>query len=154
MSELYVGHGVRIKLNFELRLVSGEVVDSTFESAPGIFEFGDGTLPAGFEELIRGMRAGERNTYHVLPEQGFGMQNPQNLQTFSKEHFAHVDALETGTVMSFADAAKAELPGVIAEITDTEVIVDFNHPLAGRDLEFEVEIIELSVTGSENPHGH
>ena len=154
MSELYVGHGVRIKLNFELRLASGDVVDSTFGSAPGVFEFGDGTLPAGFEELIRGMRAGERNTFSVLPEQGFGMQNPQNLQTFDKEHFAHVEDLETGMVISFADAAKAELPGVIAEITDTVIVVDFNHPLAGRDLEFEVEIIELSAIGNEESHGH
>ncbi len=154
MSELYVGHGVRIKLHFALRLADGDVVDSTFGGAPGVFEFGDGTLPVGFEELIRGMRVGERHTFNVLPEHGFGMQNPQNLQTFSKDHFSHVEQLEPGMVMSFADAAKAELPGVIKEVRDTEVVVDFNHPLAGRELEFEVEIIELSSADSEDTHGH
>ncbi|OZG71471.1 peptidylprolyl isomerase [Hahella sp. CCB-MM4] len=149
MTKLYVGHGVKITLNFELRLDSGEVVDSTFDKAPGTFEFGDGTLPAGFEELMRGMASGERKIFQVKPEQGFGMQNPQNLQTFRREDFSHLDTLEPGMVMSFADAAKAELPGVVAKVSDDEVIVDFNHPLAGRHLEFEVEIIELSEMDGE-----
>ncbi|WP_020410265.1 FKBP-type peptidyl-prolyl cis-trans isomerase [Hahella ganghwensis] len=154
MTELYVGHGVKITLNFELRLESGEVVDSTFNKAPGSFEFGDGTLPAGFEELMRGMGVGERKVFEVKPEHGFGMVNPQNVQTFRRDDFAHLDSLEPGMVMSFADAAKAELPGVIAKVSEDEVVVDFNHPLAGHQLAFEVEIIALSEVGAEESHGH
>jgi FKBP-type peptidyl-prolyl cis-trans isomerase SlpA len=144
MTELFAGQGVKVTLHFELRLASGEVVDSTFGASPGTFEFGDETLPPGIQELIRGMCAGERKVFDVKPEQGFGMPNPNNLQRFSKRDFADADELQIGMVMSFADAAKAELAGVIKNIEGDEVEVDFNHPLAGRNLTFDVEIVELA----------
>lgn len=144
MSELFVGQGVKVTLHFELRLATGEVVDSTFDGSPGTFEFGDETLPSGIQGLIRGMRAGERNSFQVLPEQGFGMPNPNNLQRFSSKDFADTEELQVGMVMSFADAAKSELAGVISRIEGDEVEVDFNHPLAGRQLTFDVEIVELA----------
>lgn len=149
MTELFVGHGVQITLHFELRLEDGEVVDSTFGGKPGRFTFGEGTLPSGIEGLIQGMKAGERQSLPVKPEHGFGMPNPQNIQRFKREDFATVENLQTGLVMSFADAAKAELPGVIREVTEDEVVVDFNHPLAGRTLELDVEIIKLEAVDTE-----
>lgn len=151
MSELYVGEGAKVTLHFELRLKTGEVVDSTFNSKPGVFSYGDGTLPKGFEELIHGMQIGERKSFDVLPENAFGMPNPNNVQTFKRSDFQDQESLKEGVVMSFADAAKSELPGVIKEVSEDKVIVDFNHPLAGHHLDFEVEILALSEVGEGAP---
>ncbi len=145
----YVGHGTRVTLHFALRLDDGNVVDSTFDRQPGELAFGDGTLPSGFESFIQGLRAGERKTFAVPPEKGFGMPNPGNVQHFRRQDFPEgLDLLE-GMVFSFADAANAELPGIIQAVTEDTVIVDFNHPLSGRHLEFEVEILRIQPLAAE-----
>ncbi len=144
MAVEFVGHGARITLHFSLKLKStGEVIDSTFEGEPGTFDFGDGTLPGGFEGLIQGMQAGERKLFEVPPEKAFGQPNPNNIQYFKPKDFEDPSSLKPGMVFSFADAANSELPGVIKSVSEDEVAVDFNHPLAGSDLLFEVEIIRL-----------
>ncbi|GAA3970969.1 FKBP-type peptidyl-prolyl cis-trans isomerase [Allohahella marinimesophila] len=152
-------------MHFELALEDGQLIDSTFDSRPGVFVFGDGTLPEGFESLIRGMQAGEQKSFRVPPEKAFGMRNPNNLQTFSRSHFDQLGAtvlpddsepaqdgedavLRPGMVLSFADAAKAEVPGVVSEVRDEEVVIDFNHPLAGQTLQFRVDILHIEAEGS------
>ncbi|WP_369602872.1 FKBP-type peptidyl-prolyl cis-trans isomerase [Hahella sp. SMD15-11] len=145
MSDLYAGEGTRVTLHFALRLENGEVVDSTFERKPAVFEFGDGNLPEGFESYVRGMRAGERKRVQVPPEKAFGMPNPNNVQTFSRSDFPADVALEKGLVMSFADARHGEVPGVISAVDGDEVVVDFNHPLAGRTLDFEIQVIAVEA---------
>ncbi|RMF18713.1 MAG: FKBP-type peptidyl-prolyl cis-trans isomerase [Gammaproteobacteria bacterium] len=145
MSELFVGEGTRVTLHFALRLASGEVVDSTFEREPATFGFGDGNLPENFEAYVRGMRAGERKRVTVPPEKAFGQPNPNNIQTFRRSDFPADTQLETGLVMSFADARSGEVPGVIKQVDEDEVIVDFNHPLAGHALDFEVAVIKVEA---------
>lgn len=130
-----------IRLHFALRLDSGETVDSTFDKAPASLTIGDGNLPEGFERHLLGLAVGDHRTVRVEPEDAFGQHNAQNLQTFKREQFGA--ELETGMVMSFADAGNNELPGVIAAIEKDFVTVDFNHPLAGKTLDFEVEILAI-----------
>jgi FKBP-type peptidyl-prolyl cis-trans isomerase SlpA len=149
MSPEYVGHGTRVTLHFALRLDDGHIVDSTFEREPGELAFGDGTLPAGFESFIQGLKAGERKIFNVPPEKGFGMPNPTNIQSFKRQDFPEDLDLVQGMVFSFADAANAELPGIIQSVSEVEVLVDFNHPLSGRHLEFEVEIVKVLPMSGE-----
>lgn len=140
----------RVTLHFALRLAGGETVDSTFDGRPATLTVGDGNLPPGFEKHLMGLSVGDRRTVRVPPEDAFGQDNPQNRQTFKREQFAESEPLEPGMVLSFADAAKNELPGVVADIDDDHVTVDFNHPLAGKELEFEVEI--LNVEAADDGH--
>ena len=145
---LDIGPNCKVELHFSLKLAdTGELVDSTFEKKPAELVIGDGNLPAAFEAVIHGMKAGERKTERIKPKDGFGQHNPSNVQRIPKDQFDPSVELSEGLVVSFQDRAKFELPGVVATIDDTMVTVDFNHPLAGRDLEFEVEI--LSVVPSE-----
>ncbi|MEC8126113.1 MAG: peptidylprolyl isomerase [Pseudomonadota bacterium] len=145
---LDIGPNCKVELHFSLKLAdTGELVDSTFEKKPAELVIGDGNLPAAFEAVIHGMKAGERKTERIKPKDGFGQHNPSNVQRIPKDQFDPSVELLEGLVVSFQDKAKSELPGVVATIDDTMVTVDFNHPLAGRDLEFEVEI--LSVVPSE-----
>jgi len=149
MSELEVGKGTGVVLHFSLKLDDGSVVDSTFEGDAAAFEFGDGNLPAGFEELLVGMKAGEKGQWDVPPEKAFGMPNPNNQQTMQRSEFPDDMELAEGLVVSFADANKSELPGVVAELSDNEVVIDFNHPLAGKTLNFEVQVLSVTALGEE-----
>lgn len=148
MNDLPIDKGTRVTLNFALRLEDGHEVDSTFKKSPASLEIGDGNLPEGFESYLLGMTAGQRETYQVSPEHAFGQHNPSNVQTFKRSKFAPDTVLERGVMISFADASQSELPGVIESVEGDQVAVDFNHPLAGRTMVFEVEIIAVERAGT------
>lgn len=118
-------------------------LDSNFNSKPVEFVLGDGNLLPGFEEFLIGLVVGDHKTFTVPAEKAFGQTNPQNIQEMKRSSFAVDMPLSPGLVVSFADAAKAELPGVIKAIEGDYVVVDFNHPLAGKALEFEVQILAV-----------
>jgi FKBP-type peptidyl-prolyl cis-trans isomerase SlpA len=146
MTEQTIKSDSRVTLHFSLKLEDGTVVDSNFEKAPATFTMGDGSLLAGFEGKLNGMTAGQQGSFDVLPEESFGQPNPNNIQEFPRKQFADDMELAEGLVISFADVSKAELPGVVKTISPDTVTVDFNHPLAGRIIHFEVQIIEVSQT--------
>jgi FKBP-type peptidyl-prolyl cis-trans isomerase SlpA len=131
----------RVTLHFELSLEDGSVVDSNFSQAPASFVFGDGSLLPEFEKALLGMTAEQEATFVMSPEKAFGVHNESNIQRMPRSQFS-MD-LEEGMVVSFADMSKNELPGVIAEIGEKEVVVDFNHPLAGRSLTFKTRIVAI-----------
>lgn len=133
----------RITLHFELRLGDGALVDSTFEGEPATFTYGDGSLLPGIEQKLLGLPAGARQTFELKPEDAFGQPNPANIQQFDRDKFDPGMELVEGTVISFADAARAELPGVVQSVSEDQVVVNFNHPLAGRTLQFTAEIIAV-----------
>ncbi len=138
-----IGPGTQVTLHFELRFPSGEVVDSTFDYEPATLVIGDGNLLPGFEAALFGLTSGVRETLVIPPEKGFGQPNPNNIHTMPAEQFSDIQ-LEKGLVLSFADAQNAELPGVVADFDEQEVTIDFNHPLAGKDIHFEVEVINVT----------
>ena len=142
---LDIGPNCKVELHFSLRLSdTGELVDSTFGKNPASLVIGDGNLPEAFEMVIHGMNAGERKVETIEPKDGFGQRNPSNIQRIPRDQFDPAVELAEGLVLSFQDKAKSELPGVVSLIEDRMVTVDFNHPLAGRDLEFEVEILSVA----------
>lgn len=145
MSSLSVGDNTRVTLHFSLALGSGAVVDDNFDAKPAVFEFGDGQLPEGFQSLLTGMHEGEEGEWQVPPEKAFGMPNPNNVQEFKRSVFAPDMELAEGLVVSFQDASKSELPGVIKHFDDEQVSVDFNHPLAGETLTFKARIIQVEA---------
>jgi FKBP-type peptidyl-prolyl cis-trans isomerase SlpA len=138
-----IGPGTRVTLHFSVLLPSGEEVDSTWRGKPATFEVGDGNLPAGFEEALFGLAPGETATLEIPPEKAFGQRNPDNVQRLARDCFAPDLELERGLVVSFADAARTELPGVVTDFDDEEVVVDFNHPLAGKAVRFDVSILRV-----------
>lgn len=137
-----IGPGKKVTLHFSVALDGGEVVDNTRPGGvPAEFTIGDGSLLPGFETALFGLREGDRRSVCIDARHGFGDWNPDNQQTFTKVQFSGM-SLVPGLVVSFADRA-GELPGVVKEVGEETVLVDFNHPLAGRDLVFEVDIIRV-----------
>ena len=137
-----IGPGKKVSLHFSITLADGQLIDSTRERPePAEFTVGDGSLLPGFEQAIFGLRAGDRPSVFIDAAHGFGEQNLDNQQVFTRVQFSGMD-LEEGMIVSFADKG-GELPGVVTAFDDDTVTVDFNHPLAGRDLMFEVDIIRV-----------
>jgi len=135
-----VSEGTRVFLNFSISLEDGSEVDTNFGGEPVDFAIGDGSLLPGFERLLFGMSAGERQMFTVTPENAFGQPNDNNVQYLPRDQFEDDIELEIGLVFSFADASGDELPGMIIAFDDDEVTVDFNHPLSGRTILFDVLI--------------
>ena len=135
-----VSEGTRVYLNFSVSLDDGSEVDSNFGDDPVDFAIGDGSLLPGFERRLFGMSAGERQMFTVPPEDAFGQPNDNNMQYLPREQFDDDVELEIGLVFSFSDASGGELPGMVISYDDDEVTVDFNHPLAGRTMLFDVLI--------------
>lgn len=131
----------RITLHFELALENGQLVDSNFEGNPAQFTFGDGSLLPDFEAVLIGLAPGDEASFTMPPEKAFGAHNPSNIQTIARGQFG-MD-IEEGMVVSFADQAKNELPGVIKSIGVQQVEVDFNHPLSGHTLTYRVKIVAV-----------
>lgn len=143
MAEMTIGPGTQVTLHFAVKLADGSVVDSTFDKEPATFVVGDKNFLEGFESLLLGLPVGAKDSFQVLPEQGFGQPNPNNVQEIPRTAFAEDMELAEGLLVSFADAADNELPGMVQAVSDTTVVVDFNHPLAGRNLIFDVEILDI-----------
>ena len=144
MTEQRIGPDKEVTLHFALKLANGDVVDSTFDKSPATFKVGDGNLLPGFEAALFGFKAGDKRTLQILPENAFGQPNPQNVQIIPRSQFQDME-LSEGLLVIFNDAANTELPGVVKAFDDAQVTIDFNHPLAGKALSFEVEIIEVKA---------
>ena len=137
--------GSLVSLNFSLALSNGELIDSNFEQPAASFRLGDGTMLPGFEQELLGLSEGDEVESALTAQQAFGEINPANIHRFPIAKFQNLleDDLvptEVGTVVSFKDAGGGDLPGVVTELTESVVVVDFNHPLAGKEIVFKARI--------------
>ncbi len=144
-----ITQGSQVQLHFEVSLENGTVIDSTFNrSEPVKLTIGDESLLPGFENVLNNLRAGDTRTAHLEPEQAFGEWNEDNVQRFSAAQFALSEPNpQVGMMMEFEDKGKNTLPGVISKVTEDEVEVDFNHPLAGQSVLFKVQIFKVTPPG-------
>ncbi len=134
--------GDRVRLHFGLHLETGEEVDTTRRGDPAMLTIGDGNLLPGFEAVLLGMRAGDDAQVLMEPEDAFGPRREENVQTLRRDRFGADMALEEGLMVSFSGPG-GELPGVVRAVMEEHVEVDFNHPLAGRRIVFDVSIIDV-----------
>ena len=132
-----------VTLHLSLALEDGTVAESTFEDEPLTFTMGDGTLVEGLELGLYGLKAGDTQRLVLEPGQAFGLHDPAKLHQLSRSEFSRELELEPGVIIGFDTPSGEELPGTVVSLTDAVVEVDFNHPLAGRVVVFEVEIIAV-----------
>ena len=140
--------GSEVCLHFSLALANGELIDSNFERKPASFRIGDGNMLPGFEAVLLGLTPGDSVESLLQPDQAFGAINPKNRHQFPIAKFGNLleDDLvptEVGSVVSFKDAAGFDLPGVVSQITEQMITVDFNHPLAGKAILFKATIVAV-----------
>ncbi|GAB6049629.1 peptidylprolyl isomerase [Hydrogenophilus islandicus] len=120
--------------------VGGVPMVSTFEATPATLQLGDGTLAPPLERRLLGLPVGSRHTFTLPPEEAFGPRRPDLIERVRRADLPD-DAAEVGTILSFVAPDGSRYPGVVVELDDEWGVVDFNHPLAGKTIQFEVEII-------------
>ena len=116
-----------------------QVVDSNVGGAPLVFMFGKGQIIPGLENGIANMSVGEKGDVHVKAEDAYGPYNDEAIQEVPKDQFAGID-LQEGMTLYGQGEDGSTVQVIVKEIGDESVIIDFNHPLAGKDLMFTVTI--------------
>ena len=136
-----------VTMHFDLRLKDGSVAESSRNiGQPMTFTMGDGTFSAQFESAILGLSCGDKKKVMLLPQHAFGQAHPANVfqVPLSKFHGTDLEGkLEIGLIVNFAQLNGQEMPGIIRELNHHEATVDFNHPLAGQVVLFDIEIINI-----------
>jgi FKBP-type peptidyl-prolyl cis-trans isomerase SlpA len=131
-------------MHFAIKLADGSVADSTYQMGkPAKLIIGDGSLSENFESCLLGLKAGDKNSIELKAVDAFGLSNPDNIHYMDRAKFVGEAEVEVGTIMAFNGPDGIEIPGIITEMAGDSVTVDFNHPLAGRDVIFDVEIISI-----------
>lgn len=135
--------GCRVAMHYALRLADGMEVDSSFGDEPVTFVMGEDALDKGLELALYGLRPGSQQTLTLMPGQAFGARSEEAIKWMDRATFPADLSPEPGQIIGFSDEQGQEVPGAILELLDERVKVDFNHPLAGREIIFEVEILEV-----------
>lgn len=136
--------GCPITLHLSIALEDGTEAISTFDEEPVSLTMGDGTLQPGLELALYGLKPGDTQTLKLLPEQAYGLRDPQLIQYMPLSDFGAEFTPEVGQIIAFSLPNEEEAPGTVLDIEDGRVEVDFNHPLAGHEITFRVEIIDVS----------
>jgi len=145
-----IQHGSEVLMNFTITLEDGTVADTTEGEEPLRFVMGDQTLIEGLELALYGLKAGDKQSLQIGPENAYGYPDPENIHTMMRNEFPSDIKVEEGVIVAFAMPDGEEFPGTIVAVGDKQVNVDFNHPLAGHEITFDVEILEV-INGGESP---
>lgn len=137
-----IRHGSRVRLHYTLSLADGTEVDSTRGEAPVDIVLGGGTFAPGLEQALLGLSAGQHECILLGPGEAFGERDPTAVHRLPRADFAHMDITQ-GSLVAFGLPNGDEIPGVVIALSDEHVEVDFNHPLAGYALQFNVEILAV-----------
>jgi FKBP-type peptidyl-prolyl cis-trans isomerase SlpA len=116
---------------------------STFGGNPATLMMGSGELSPALEKCLVGIASGESRSFVLQPEQAFGGYREDLLQRLPSQAFPESITVEAGQVIEFAQPDGGRLSGLVKQIDKDEALVDFNHPLAGRPIRFEVEILAV-----------
>ncbi len=153
--ELLVADGVVVSLNYTLRLDSDEVVDSSGDQDPLMFLQGVGQIIPGLERELLGMAVGDEKSVSVAPADAYGELNPEAFESVSRDLFPADMELAEGVELHLQDPDGGIAAAIVAEIHPDSVLLDFNHPLAGETLNFDVKVADLRpATEEEIAHGH
>lgn len=139
-----IGNDSEVVLHFDLKLEDGSAADSTrVHNRPAKLKIGDGNLTPNFESCLLGLCEGDKKSFTLPPDDAFGMPNPDNIHHMDRTKFDADAPAEVGMILAFTQPGGAEIPGIVREVVGDSVTVDFNHPLAGQTVIFDVEILEV-----------
>lgn len=134
-----------VKMNFKIRLKDGTIADESANYGEGFsFELGTGTFSEKFESELIGLEKGSKAKVMLQPEDAFGQTHPSLVYQMPKYKFPEDIEIEEGVIIAFSQPNGQEMPGLITKVYEKEVTVDFNHPLSGRVVLVEAEILDVS----------
>ncbi len=140
---MQVKTGDVVRVHYTGTLVDGSQFDSSVGRNPLEFTVGAGQMIAGFDAGVLGMAVGDKKTLQIDPDHGYGQSNPEAIIEFPRTNVPEGMEIEVGMQLNLQNEYGQPVPVVIMEITEEVVIMDANHSLAGKDLIFEVELVEI-----------
>jgi FKBP-type peptidyl-prolyl cis-trans isomerase 2 len=139
---LKIEKGRKVTLGYKL-FVEGALLEKADPENPFIYTHGEKQIVPGLEKNLFGLRVGNKKTIRVVPEEGYGLLDPKAYREFQKDQFPADVPLKVGTLVEARSPQGERLLVKIREIKEKSVILDFNHPLAGKELEFQVEVLNI-----------
>ncbi len=149
-----VGDNDVVSLEYTLT-VDGEIIDSSEGHGPIEYIQGQGHIIPGLEKAVAGMAVGESKEVAISPAEGYGEEDPNAFVEVPKSEFPPNIPLEVGTPLQLRDAQGQVFDAYIAEVKENSAVLNFNHPLAGKTLNFSVKVVGIrEATPEEIAHGH
>jgi FKBP-type peptidyl-prolyl cis-trans isomerase 2 len=140
-----VKKGDKVKVHYHGRLTTGETFDKSEGREPLEFEVGSGMVIKGFDDGVTGMVVGDKKTINIPFDEAYGPRNPEMIIEMPKDRFPKDMEIEIGMPLGMSDGQGQQFQVVVAEIKDDVVILDANHPLAGQDLVFDLELVAIDT---------
>ena len=140
---LVIKEGVKVNILYEVKLETGEIVLKTEEERPLEVVVGDGNIPKSIEKILIDMKEGETKTIALESTEAFGPKIDDLIVDLSKEEFDSQVELEVGSRVSINSPEGKRFMGTVLEVKDENISVDFNHPLAGKNLIFTVTVVSI-----------
>ncbi len=137
--------GDNVKVHYHGKLTDGNTFDSSEGREPLEFEIGGGMVIAGFDDGVTGMVIGEKKTIHIPADQAYGPRQEDMVMEFPKDRFPADMVPEVGMQLNMSNGSGQNFPVVIVELKDEAVVLDANHPLAGQDLIFDLELVAIDA---------
>lgn len=137
-----IQEGKEVALAYKL-LVKGTVLEVADAKNPFIYIHGKHQIVPGLEKNLAGLHVGDRKTIRVLPKEAYGVVDPKALREIAKEKLPPDVPQKVGTLLEARNPEGMGMLVKIVEVKDKTVVVDFNHPLAGKELEFQIEVLNI-----------
>jgi FKBP-type peptidyl-prolyl cis-trans isomerase 2 len=141
-----VQNGDKVKVHYHGKLRTGETFDSSNGREPLEFTVGSGQVIKGFDDGVRGMQVGDKKTVEIPVDDAYGKKNDDMLIEFPKDQFPPDLNPEVGMQLMMNNGQGQQFPVNIVEVKEDSVVLDANHPLAGQDLIFDLELVEIVPT--------
>jgi peptidylprolyl isomerase len=148
-----VENGLFISVDYTGTLDNGEVFDSSEGRSPLEVEMGKGQLIKGFEAALVDMALNEKKTFTLTPEEAYGPRDEKRMHRFARADVPPEMDPQVGQAIALTTPDGRQVPARIADVDDDQVTVDLNHPLAGQALTFDIEVVGISPTATQQPAG-
>lgn len=135
--------GDKVKVHYHGKLTTGETFDSSEGRDPLPFEIGSGMVIKGFDDGVTGMAVGDKKTITIPADEAYGPVNPDMIIEMPKDRLPQDMEVEIGMPLVMSDPQGQQFQVSVKEITDDKIVLDANHPLAGKDLVFDLELVEI-----------
>jgi len=132
-----------LTLHYRIAALDGEEFLSTFDMSPATLQMGSGQLAENLESVLIGLPAKERFVFELEPAQAFGEHNPRLVERIARSGLPDGMDLRESSVVEFTAPNGGTFAGFLRELDATHALFDFNHPMAGKTIRFEVEIIGI-----------
>ncbi|SEJ80964.1 peptidylprolyl isomerase [Dyadobacter sp. SG02] len=136
--------GDKVLVHYKGTLPDGQLFDSSEGREPLSFTLGSGQVIKGFDDGVTGMEIGAKKTIHIPNEEAYGPLNDEMIVKFDRAQIPADIPLEVGGTLNMHQDGGQVIPVVVREVTETYVVLDANHPLAGQDLIFELELVGIN----------